>query len=490
MAVSNGYPHASDGPHTSDSRGGPISTTALRLAEPWARSSLVVTFAFHCNLACEFCMVEDVLNVIEGTSLEAFQEAVRDPARLDGKSRLIFSGGEVTLAKNLREYVAAACAVPGIKHVRIQTNAVRLADREYLRSLIDAGVDEYFVSFHAPDAALSDELTQRPGSFKDIVAGMENVVAEGATLVTNTVMVSNNYRRLPEIADLIASVGPRSMEFCNYWPRSDEDCARDQAPQVAAVQPYLLEAVRRSEAAGIPPVIRWFPRCLLGAAARYADDYQPGVLIPDWFWDREPEYGCLYEGLCSEAADARDPCLGLSHAYVRRYGWEEKLLSPQRAPVANSNPEPRRPSGQDRAAQGERVAMWLDAHGLAVGASLGQRGQFTLVSAEPSPHEALVLAEVEHRTESFEIRIHPHDPESPAFIRTAGLNISYGKTAPGRSQMAQAAARALATALSQRRDPSALFDVPATANGRPRATNDQRPRPAKKRRKWPNGPVF
>ena len=409
-------------------------------------------------------MVEDVLNVIEGTSLEAFQEAVHDPARLDGKSRLIFSGGEVTLAKNLREYVAAARAVPGVRHVRIQTNAVRLADREYLRSLIDAGIDEYFVSFHAPDAALSDELTQRPGSFKDIVAGMENIVAEGATLVTNTVMVSKNYRRLPEIADLIASIGPQSMEFCNYWPRSDEDCARDQAPEVA-VRPYLLEAVKRSEAAGIPPVIRWFPRCLLGAAARYADDYQPGVLIPDWFWDREPEYGCLYDGLCSDATnatEARDPCTGLSHAYVRRYGWEEKLLSPRRAQTANSNPnpEPRRPSGQDRAAQDERVATWLDAHGLAVGAklgTLGQMGEFTLRSAEPSPHEAMVLAKVGHGTESFEIRIHPHNPESPAFIRTAGLNISYGKTAPGRSQMAQAAARALATALSHHRGPNTVF---------------------------------
>ncbi len=42
-------------------------------AERWAESSVLVAFAFHCNLACTFCMVEDVLNVYEGTRLEAFR---------------------------------------------------------------------------------------------------------------------------------------------------------------------------------------------------------------------------------------------------------------------------------------------------------------------------------------------------------------------------------------------------------------------------------
>ncbi len=450
MAVSSHFPHALDRP---DAAGKLDSSALLPLAEPWARSSLIVTFAFQCNLACEFCMVEDVMNVIQGTTLEAFQAAMRDPARLEDKRRLVFSGGEVTLAKNLREYAAAARAVPSIEHVRIQTNGVRLANRDYLRSLIDAGIDEYFVSIHAPDAALSDELTQRPGSFEAIVAGMANVVAEGATLVTNTAVVSKNYERLAEIVDLVSPLEPESMEFWNYWPRSDEDCARDQAPQVGAVQPHLLSALERAEAAGVPPLVRWFPRCLLGSFARYADDYQPRVLIPDWFWDRKPHYGCLYEGLCK---DAGDPCSGLSHAYVRRYGWEERLLSPRGEKSAAPKREVRRRAAQDHAAGERRVIEWLDAYGIGLGASMGG---FTLKSAEPSPHETMVLANLERGGESFEIRIHPHDPESPAFIRTAGLNISYRTTAPGRGQVAQAAARALATAFGGRDGRQAEFPV-------------------------------
>jgi pyruvate-formate lyase-activating enzyme len=460
MEASSQFPHALDAVAAA-SRSGPAGALPA-LAEPWARSSLIVTFAFHCNLACEFCMVEDVLNVIDGTSLDAFQKAVSDPTRLGGKTRLVFSGGEVTLAKNLHEYAAAARAVPGIEHVRIQTNAVRLGDRDYLRSLIDAGIDEFFVSIHAPDAALCDELTQRDQSFDGIVAGMENIVAEGATLVTNTAIVSKNYKRLAEVVDLVARFSPRAMEFWNYWPRSDEDCARDQAAPVAAIRPHLLDAVTRAESHGVPPVIRWFPRCLLGPFARYADDYQPGVLIPDWFWDRQPRYGCLYEGVC---ADGGDPCSGLSHAYIRRYGWEEKLLTPRRPTTSRGATDamsttgatvskPRRLHGPDEAARDERVAAWLDAYGVALGT---QMGQFKLRSVEPSPREAMVVARLERGDESFEIRIHPLDPESPAFIRTAGLNISYGKSAPGRSEMAQAAARALAAAFRLQDGRSALF---------------------------------
>jgi len=475
MGASSEFPHVLDAPSRRYPEGhvpAQGGSALPPLAEPWARSSLIVTFAFHCNLACEFCMVEDVLNVIDGTSLDAFKGAVADPKRLGGKTRLVFSGGEVTLAKDLHEYAKAARAVPGIEHVRIQTNAVRLADRDYLRSLIDAGIDEFFVSIHAPDAALCDELTQRSGSFAGIVAGMESIVAEGATLVTNTAIVSKNYERLTELVDLVAKFSPKAMEFWNYWPRSDEDCARDQAAPVAAVRPHLLEALSRTETLGMPPVVRWFPRCLLGAFARYADDYQPGVLIPGWFWDRQPRYGCLYEGLC---ADAGDPCSGLSHAYVRRYGWEEKLLRPRRPTAKESEPKNegeatsegrandeniRRRPGETPTARRERVTTWLNAHGLSLGAKLGEKGEFTLESAEPSPRETMVLARVAkvgNGAESFEIRIHPRDPDSPAFIRTAGLNISYGKSAPGRSQVAQAAARALAVALSRRDGRHALF---------------------------------
>ena len=72
-------------------------------AEPWWTNSFMVTFAFRCNIACTFCMVEDALGHYEGTSAAAFRRFAETPQALGGATRIIFSGGEVTLAKDLLE---------------------------------------------------------------------------------------------------------------------------------------------------------------------------------------------------------------------------------------------------------------------------------------------------------------------------------------------------------------------------------------------------
>ena len=98
-------------------------------AERWAESSVLVAFAFHCNLACTFCMVEDVLQAYDGTTLESFRRFAERECALRGVRRIVFSGGEVTLARDLAEYIRFARSLPGIEHVRLQTNGTRLADR-------------------------------------------------------------------------------------------------------------------------------------------------------------------------------------------------------------------------------------------------------------------------------------------------------------------------------------------------------------------------
>lgn len=47
----------------------------------------------------------------------------------------------------------------GFEHVRIQTHGMRLASRKYCEQLIEAGVDEFFVSVAASDASAHDAIT-------------------------------------------------------------------------------------------------------------------------------------------------------------------------------------------------------------------------------------------------------------------------------------------------------------------------------------------
>lgn len=418
----------------------------------------MVTFAFRCNIACTFCMVEDVLGVFEGTSLDTFRKLESDPSALGGAKRIIFSGGEVTLAKDLLEYAAVARRLPGVEHVRLQTNAMRLKDRGYVRSLIDAGIDEYFVSFHAASPELYDRLAQRRGVLPAILQGMENIRAEGATLITNTAIVEDNHRELAAIVERVAPLSPRSMEFWNYWPRGDEQGARAQAARITDIRGPLLAALEAAVQRGIPPVVKWFPRCLLGAYAWCQDDGQPPALIEDEYWAREPEYGCLYAGTC----DAGKVCSGLSDPYVMRFGWEETLLQPIRAEARRRDESKRADSIDVRrslvADAGPRrnrqaaAARWLAALGLA---ARGEVGGWQAASAERTEDGSAVVLRFTRGTHELAIDIRASDPQRTCAARTKSFDLCVAAPDPAFEAVGGQLARALASHIA-RRDPGGL----------------------------------
>ena len=187
-----------------------------------AGRELLLSFAFRCNFACTFCYVEDGLGGrFRGVELDEARRLLADPRVTDGVTRIVLSGGEVTLDKDLPRYVALARAVPSVEHVRVQTNASRLADGDTAARLIAAGVDEFFVSLHGADAATCDAITREPGSFAAILAGLDALRGLGATVVTNTVVCAANVAQLAAIVALAHDRGARGAELWGYVPRVD-----------------------------------------------------------------------------------------------------------------------------------------------------------------------------------------------------------------------------------------------------------------------------
>src|SRR5690606_762174 len=164
---------------------------------------------------------------------------------------------------------------------------------------------------------------------------------------------------------------PQSMEFWNYWPRADESADRQMSARVGEVRPHLIDAIERAIRAGFAPVVKWFPRCLLGPYAQFLDDSQPPALIADEYWAREPAYSCLYEGVCADAGSA---CSGLSHPYIYQHGWEERLLRPRRVEDRREGQNGTRvetrsliKDGADKKSHAAVIADWLAQHGLEIG---------------------------------------------------------------------------------------------------------------------------
>ncbi len=402
--------------------------------ERTAPDSVLIAFGFRCNLACTFCMVEDVLGQRPGTDLATFRAFAADPNHTRGIRRIVLSGGEATLEPELLAYIAVARSIPGVEHVRIQTNATRLGTGPLLNELIAAGADEFFVSVHGADEPTTAAIAQRPGSFAAIRAGLEAIAASSAQLFTNTCTVQQNFQQLSDIVQLITPLHPAGMDFWNLWPRVDHLAMRAQMVPVTQLQPHLLAALDACAAARIPATVKWFPRCLLGRHAARQDDSQPTTLIDRDYWEAVPAYGCIWAGVC---ANAQTGCSGLSHAYIETHGWEESALQPQRA-------EPQASSSQAQHVVDEALLTWTAALDLGVGALLGD-----WQVASVARHQANVRWVLTWGQTRFTVDVRPRDDRQPAWRRTAFLDISHGQIPDAATQTAPLALPAFLTRLER-----------------------------------------
>jgi pyruvate-formate lyase-activating enzyme len=426
----------------------------LRVLRPGAGANplrpgreLLVTFSFRCNLACRFCYVEDGLGGrFRGVTLEEAHRLLTDPRLTAGVTRIIFSGGEVTLDKDLPRYAALARAVPTVEHVRIQTNATRLDD-DLVARLTAAGVDEYFVSLHGATAATCDAVTAVPGSFTAITAGVARLVAAGASVITNTVVCAANVDELPAIIALAAELGAGASELWGYVPRVDAADARALLVPVAVAAPPLQRAVATGLARGLAMTVKYFPRCLLGEVAHVHSDAQPRLIIDDAFWHDHPRYGCWYGGVCAAAA-SDDGCSGLPDAYVRRFGWEEDRLRPfvddRGAPPA---PPFARYHGWAAAPSAPATPPPVDWDPAPLGLALGgEVAGFRLTAAERDGDRA-TLRFVDERG-GLAIALAPRASGRDGFARTASLVLTHPLLTPAELARARPLLDAVAAALT------------------------------------------
>jgi MoaA/NifB/PqqE/SkfB family radical SAM enzyme len=284
-----------------------------------------LTMHFRCNLKCTHCMIEDTMDWLKPESMERFEEILAFNAENRRWKGVIFTGSEVTLRKDLPE-LARRAREHAFEHVRIQTHGMRLSSESYCRELVDAGIDEYFVSVTASDAASHDAITAVPGSFDKTVRGMQNLDAFDVRTMTNTVVTRLSYRHLPGVVDLFAGLkNLAQMEFWNFLPMREKD-DKDLIASHLDILPYLREAIARCRKLDRGVEVKNFPECLLGEDRTALANTQPKLIIDPAFWPEFHRNGfnqCVHRQVCGSRQ-----CLGLNTAYVKKFGWHAEVLVP------------------------------------------------------------------------------------------------------------------------------------------------------------------
>ena len=230
---------------------------------------------------------------------------------------LTFVGGEPTLHPNLAALIASARAA-GFSRVGIQTNARRLADRQYLQSLVDAGLSDVHVSLHGSEAAVHDYHTGVEGSFTEAMNGLAASVSKRLPVVAVSVLARSNFRSLSGLPTLLKARGVQAWLVEVPWVAGRARDAFDRVvPRLGLALPFALHALSTAAKVSLPSFVRGAPHCLLGPFAARALPSEPRAY-----------------GAACEACAAKPRCPGVDPAYLERFGGDELRAVAVAVPVA------------------------------------------------------------------------------------------------------------------------------------------------------------
>ncbi|MBC7251795.1 MAG: radical SAM protein [Anaerolineae bacterium] len=293
---------------------------------------------FICNQNCRHCAVAGKRHVPAPSFTEVCTEI--EFYRDRGAARLVLTGGEPTLRRDLVEIVRYA-ARGGFDDIHLQTNATGLANGQLASQLAKAGLTSALVSLHGPSAEVHDRIVRHPDGFAHTVAGLHTLQRQGVRLATNTVVTRDNVAHLLEIVQFVAEEFPGLCTMCFSYPQVTGGARthfQEIVPRLSTTTAYLLEALPVADRRGIWCWVSDFPLCGLPGYEEHSADVVPRRAVgtdpsrPDGE-NRVTDYHRLSQtskvkpSVCADC-DLAPICLGVDAHYIAVYGSDE--LNPRR----------------------------------------------------------------------------------------------------------------------------------------------------------------
>ena len=278
-------------------KGGNAVLNVARVATfPWlgmapsAPLMVYVELTRRCNLQCRHCdiwktgeKVEDIRN--RELSSKALLELFSGLAQR-GLVAVDLFGGEPLMRPDLPEIISGLKKI-GL-HVTVTSNGL-LLNAKRSQALVEAGLDQLFISIDAPEAKLHDDLRGVPGTFERVLAGVREFQRHNPGTVKvgiNSLVCRPTYphiSRMPAFAESLGASQVRLLPYhqCypfNSWQQDDDLLPRreDLDEMKGCLDSFQVEARLRhlstngqSYIEGIPA---WFSgelkghRCVAGLA--------------------------------------------------------------------------------------------------------------------------------------------------------------------------------------------------------------------------------
>jgi MoaA/NifB/PqqE/SkfB family radical SAM enzyme len=228
---------------------------------------LDIKLGYACNNDCIHCVVADNrrLCLIRGraedlTTEECRHELLESHGR--GFNVVVFTGGEPTVRNDFPHLMHYAHGL-GYR-VDVQTNGRKFASRPYAQAVGTITRASFCVALHAHERAVHDTVTSVPGSFKETVAGIRNLVGLGQEVVGKVVISKVNAPCLEKTCRLYCDLGVHDITLT--FPHAMGNAMKyfdDVVPRYHETLESLRNALDYSRSAGITTRTEAYPLCLM-----------------------------------------------------------------------------------------------------------------------------------------------------------------------------------------------------------------------------------
>jgi MoaA/NifB/PqqE/SkfB family radical SAM enzyme len=283
---------------------------------------------FYCNNQCAFCVQGRKRDYLAAKDLKEIESSLKEAFSKE-KREVVLTGGEPTLHPNFFEIVKIAKKI-GFKIIQIQSNGRIFAYEDFCIKAIKAGANQFSPSLHGADAKTHDFLTQAKGSFEQTTKGIKNLKNLGQYVLTNSVITSKNFKKLPELAKRLVSLGVDQFQFAFVHILGTAKQNQDWlVPKKTEVMPFVKKALQIGLDAGRRVTTEAIPYCLLRGYEDCVGEqiipvtriYDAGFMVEDYGEyrfnsgkERRKECEiCKYFGRCE----------GPWKEYPEIFGWKE-----------------------------------------------------------------------------------------------------------------------------------------------------------------------
>ena len=237
-----------------------------------------------CNIKCRFCYDLDHLNHEKGPSLQVLRQRM-SILKKNGIDTIDLTGGEATVRNDFTSIIRMVREEYGIKNICVITNGFKLADKVYMKEILDAGVNEFLFSIHGASVEIHDHLANVKGSFERVMKALYEASQAGVKLRVNTTVTARNYDKLSEIAGMISPYKIENYNLIMYNPILDASHRIDElAVKYSIAAPFLKKVIDEHSQSFDHLHVKYIPLCFMLGYEKHVMNLLQSSYIP-YEWD-------------------------------------------------------------------------------------------------------------------------------------------------------------------------------------------------------------